>query len=181
MLKRRIHVLKNRQSLPPIVTHNMVRDQGNEIMDHLRNIELFNRPEDRVKIIYHPEFLSSTSTLLPLDYTDFVRGCHLGVFTSYYEVRCFLISCCICVLTLILLQPWGYTPAECTVLGVPSVTSNLTGFANFISEQVDDPAHSGIYIIDRRFVHESLRDGFAAAHLQPNQKRQLRGASAGHL
>ena len=64
----------------------MTRDFGNEIVDHIRSMELFNRPEDRVKIIYHPEFLSSTSTLLPMDYTDFVRGCHMGVFPSYYEV-----------------------------------------------------------------------------------------------
>jgi hypothetical protein len=47
-----------------------------------------------------------------------VRGCHLGVFPSYYE-------------------PWGYTPAECTVLGVPSVTSDLSGFGLFIREQVE--------------------------------------------
>lgn len=45
------------------------------------------------QIIFHPEFLSSTSPLLPMDYEDFVRGCHLGVFPSYYE-------------------PWGYTPGE---------------------------------------------------------------------
>lgn len=42
-------------------------------------------------MIFHPEFLSSTSPLFPMDYEDFVRGCHLGVFCSYYE-------------------PWGYTP-----------------------------------------------------------------------
>ena len=29
-----------------------------------------------------------------MDYEEFVRGCHLGVFPSYYE-------------------PWGYTPGEC--------------------------------------------------------------------
>ena len=28
-----------------------------------------------------------------MDYSDFVRGCHLGVFPSYYE-------------------PWGYTPGN---------------------------------------------------------------------
>lgn len=133
MLKRRIVALKCRKTLPPIVTHNMVNDEGNEIMNHIRAIELFNKPEDRVKIIYHPEFLSSTSTVLPLDYPDFVRGCHLGVFTSYYE-------------------PWGYTPAECTVLGVPSVSSNLTGFSNYINNHVEDPSKSGIFIIDRRYV-----------------------------
>ena len=43
------------------------------------------------QVIFHPEFLNSTNPLFGLDYEDFVRGCHLGVFPSYYE-------------------PWGYTP-----------------------------------------------------------------------
>ena len=85
MLKRRIVALK-RDIQPPIVTHNMVDDAGDEILNHLRAVHLFNGQEDRVKVIFHPEFVSSTSTLLPLDYSDFVRGCHLGVFPSYYEV-----------------------------------------------------------------------------------------------
>ena len=45
------------------------------------------------QVIFHPEFLNSTNPLFGLDYEDFVRGCHLGVFPSYYE-------------------PWGYTPGE---------------------------------------------------------------------
>jgi len=139
MLKRRIYTLKQRPALPPIVTHNMVYNDTDEILCHLRRRQLFNASSDRVKIIYHPEFLSSTSPLLPLDYTDFVRGCHLGVFPSYYE-------------------PWGYTPAECTVLGVPSVTSNLTGFANFMRHWLDDSDSKGIFVVDRRYKprHESI-------------------------
>ena len=65
------------------------------------------------------------------DYEEFVRGCHMGVFPSYYE-------------------PWGYTPAECTVLGVPSISTNLTGFSNFICHKVNDPESYGIYVVDRR-------------------------------
>lgn len=132
MLKRRLYTLKQRPTLPPIVTHNMLNDLGDDILQHLRRVKLFNSTEDRVKVIFHPEFLSSTSPLLPLDYTDFVRGCHLGVFPSYYE-------------------PWGYTPAECTVLGVPSITSNLTGFANFMKRRLDEPESKGVFICDRRF------------------------------
>ena len=78
------------------------------------------------------EFLSSVSPLIGLDYEDFVRGCHLGVFPSYYE-------------------PWGYTPAECTVMGIPSVSTNLSGFGCFMQEHVEEPASYGIYVIDRRF------------------------------
>lgn len=86
--------------------------------------------DDRVKVVYHPEFLSSTSPVLPLDYNNFVRGCHLGIFPSYYE-------------------PWGYTPAECTLSGIPSVTSDLTGFASYMSKHIEAPEEHGIYVIDR--------------------------------
>ena len=40
--------------------------------------------------------------------------------------------------------------AECTVLGVPSVCTNLCGFGCFIKEHVYDPLSYGIYIVDRR-------------------------------
>ncbi|XP_078530196.1 glycogen [starch] synthase, liver isoform X1 [Lissotriton helveticus] len=121
-----------RQSLPPVTTHNMIDDSTDPILNTIRRIGLFNNRTDRVKVILHPEFLSSTSPLLPMDYDEFVRGCHLGVFPSYYE-------------------PWGYTPAECTVMGIPSVTTNLSGFGCFMQEHVADPASYGIYIVDRRF------------------------------
>ena len=54
----------------------------------------------------------------------------MGVFPSYYE-------------------PWGYTPAECTVMGIPSITTNLSGFGCFMDEQVEDPQSYGVYIVDR--------------------------------
>jgi len=138
VLKRRIYSLK-RDSLPPIVTHNMADDSHDPILNHIRRVRLFNAPSDRVKIIFHPEFLNSNNPILPLDYEEFVRGCHLGVFASYYE-------------------PWGYTPAECTVMGVPSITTNLSGFGCFMEEMITHPADYGIYIVNRRTcsVEESV-------------------------
>jgi len=98
LLKRRIFALK-RNSLPPVVTHNMADDPNDPILNQIRRVKLFNHSHDRVKIIFHPDFLNSNNPILGLDYEEFVRGCHLGVFPSYYE-------------------PWGYTPAECTVVSV---------------------------------------------------------------
>ncbi len=40
--------------------------------------------------------------------------------------------------------------AECTVMGIPSVTTNLSGFGCFIAQHVADPSTYGIYIVDRR-------------------------------
>ncbi|XP_026065312.1 glycogen [starch] synthase, liver-like [Carassius auratus] len=131
IMKRAIFATQ-RNSLPPVTTHNMLDDSTDPILSNIRRIGLFNGRNDRVKIVFHPEFLSSTSPLLPMDYEEFVRGCHLGVFPSYYE-------------------PWGYTPGECTVMGIPSVTTNLSGFGCFIEEHVSDPSEYGIYIVDRRF------------------------------
>ncbi|KAJ3612017.1 hypothetical protein NHX12_020295 [Muraenolepis orangiensis] len=90
IMKRAIYATQ-RHTLPPVTTHNMLDDSNDPILSNVRRIGLFNARSDRVKIIFHPEFLSSTSPLLPMDYEEFVRGCNLGVFPSYYE-------------------PWGYTP-----------------------------------------------------------------------
>jgi len=118
---------------PPVVTHNMVDDSHDPILNHLRHRGLFNTAQDRVKVVYHPEFIVSTNPLFGMDYEEFVRGCHLGVFPSYYE-------------------PWGYTPAECTVMGVPSVCSNLSGFGAYVQAHVEDHEHKGLFVVNRRDV-----------------------------
>ena len=41
--------------------------------------------------------------------------------------------------------------AECTVMGVPNVSTNLSGFGRFMTEHIDSPECYGIYVIDRRF------------------------------
>ncbi|WWC86959.1 uncharacterized protein L201_001840 [Kwoniella dendrophila CBS 6074] len=130
LLKRRVFALK-RNSLPPIVTHNMADDANDPILNQFRRVSLFNQSSDRVKVIFHPEFLNSNNPILGLDYEEFVRGCHLGVFPSYYE-------------------PFGYTPAECTVMGIPNVTTNLSGFGCFMEDLLETPEDYGCYIVDRR-------------------------------
>ena len=41
--------------------------------------------------------------------------------------------------------------AECTVMGIPSITTNLSGFGCFMSDHITDTKSYGIYIVDRRF------------------------------
>lgn len=130
LLKRRVFALK-RNSLPPVTTHNMQDDASDPILNQIRRTNLFNNRNDRVKIIFHPEFLNANNPILGLDYEEFVRGCHLGVFPSYYE-------------------PFGYTPAECTVMGIPNVTTNLSGFGCFMEDLLESPEDYGCYIVDRR-------------------------------
>lgn len=135
LLKKRVLALRRPYGeLSPIVTHNMADDANDPILNQIRHVQLFNNHSDRVKVIFHPEFLNANNPILGLDYDEFVRGCHLGVFPSYYE-------------------PWGYTPAECTVMGVPSITTNLSGFGAYMEDLIEtnQAKDYGIYIVDRRY------------------------------
>ena len=40
-----------------------------------------------------------------------------------------------------------YTPAECTLLGIPSITTNLSGFGCFIDQLIENSSDYGIYIV----------------------------------
>ena len=117
--------------LPSVVTHNLVYDREDDILNFLRTSNLLNFQSDRVKIVYHPEFISPTSPLFAMEYGQFIRGCHLGVFPSYYE-------------------PWGYTPLESIASGVPAVTSDLSGFGDYVEKHIPDWNERGIYLVNRR-------------------------------
>jgi glycogen(starch) synthase len=66
-----------------------------------------------------------------MDYGQFVRGCHMGVFPSYYE-------------------PWGYTPLECVARGVPAITSDLSGFGDYVQKNVTEHEDKGIFVVRRQ-------------------------------
>jgi len=128
-LKRAMHVWRSSRQ-PTIVTHDLADDAGDGVLNHLRHRRLFNGADDPVKVIFHPEFLSSTSPPMNLDYDNFVRGCHMGVFPSYYE-------------------PWGYTPMESIALGVPAVTTDLSGFGAYVQRHIPNSEEQGIYVSKR--------------------------------
>ena len=117
--------------LPSVVTHNLVDDNQDEVLNFLRGANLLNHKDDRVKIVYHPDFINYTNPLFGMDYGQFVRGCHMGIFPSYYE-------------------PWGYTPLECIASGVPTITSDLAGFGDFVKQHISEKNHSGTYIVNRK-------------------------------
>lgn len=128
-LKRDLQAWKSKE-WPAVVTHNLYDAEKDEILNFLRQSNMVNGPDDKVKIIYHPDFINTLSPLNQQDYDHFVRGCHLGVFPSYYE-------------------PWGYTPLECIACGIPTVTCDLSGFGDYVLKAMPDAPEKGVYVLQR--------------------------------
>jgi glycogen(starch) synthase len=115
---------------PLPVTHTLKDQDNDDILNFIKRRGLENQKGDKVKIVYHPDFITSTNPLFGMDYGQFVRGCHLGVFPSYYE-------------------PWGYTPLECMASGVPAVTSDLSGFGDYLLKTMPDYEKGGMFVVER--------------------------------
>jgi glycogen(starch) synthase len=131
-LRRLMHAWRS-QSMPTVITHDLVDDQNDDILKQIRSCSLFNLPSDPVKVVYHPDFVTTNDPLFGMDYDQFVRGCHLGIFPSSYE-------------------PWGYAPLECAALGLPSITSNLSGFGTYLDLNMPDHDKNGLSVVNRRYA-----------------------------
>jgi len=129
-LRRNVQSWKTKQ-LPKVITHTLKDDRNDEILNFLRTANLVNNRHDKVKIVYHPDFISTSNPLFKMEYSQFVRGCHLGIFPSLYE-------------------PWGYTPLECLASGIPSITSELAGYGDYVVNEIPDHDAKGMYIIHRK-------------------------------
>lgn len=114
---------------PPLLTHDIDRPEDDPVLQACRRHGLLNRKEDRVKVLLYPGYLDGSDGLLNMHYYDATVGAHLGLFPSSYE-------------------PWGYTPLESAVLGVPAITTDKAGFGQFVRDCCE-AGSQGIFVIDR--------------------------------
>lgn len=99
------------QCLPdPWITHIIHNPYEDPIAVRLRNLSL---PRN-VSMIYVPQYLNGTDGIFDISYYDLLIGMDATVFPSYYE-------------------PWGYTPLESVAFSVPTVTTSLSGFGQWIN------------------------------------------------
>lgn len=93
----------------PVLTHELHDFDHDNVMGQLRYFDFWNRPADRVKIIFVPCYLDGKDGVFNRHYYDMLIGNDLSVYPSYYE-------------------PWGYTPLESVAFRVPCITTSLSGF-----------------------------------------------------
>ncbi|MFA7169427.1 MAG: glycosyltransferase [Candidatus Paceibacterota bacterium] len=129
-MERKLLRLKTSVGKPaPLSTHYLPDENNDPIINAFKQAGLQNREEDKVKVIFYPIYLSGADGLGDLDYYQTIQSSHLGVFPSYYE-------------------PWGYTPLEAAALGVPAITSNLSGFGKYFYDVLNRDKVPGIRVLD---------------------------------
>jgi glycogen(starch) synthase len=129
-LKPKLRRFKSCKGNPMLSTHELYDEQNDAIMRALLEAGLDNGPEDKVKVVFYPTYLTGADGLLDTSYYESMQGCHLGVFPSYYE-------------------PWGYTPLEAAALGVSSITTDLAGFGRYLCAECKQGKYPGIFVLKR--------------------------------
>jgi phosphorylase/glycogen(starch) synthase len=146
----------------PIATHRLHYGASDPVLETCKRLGLRNMPENRVSVIFVPAPLDGKDGFLNLPYYEALQGCDLGVFPSYYE-------------------PWGYTPLECAAFAVPTVSTDLAGFGQWVRQM--SSGYDGVQILDRRNqepaaveeeLKEILRESFSWT--EPDWLRMRKGA-----
>lgn len=110
-------------------THELHEYYNDPVMGALNWFHMFNQENERVKVIFVPSYLNGADGIFNKSYYDLLIGLDLTVFPSYYE-------------------PWGYTPLESVAFAVPTITTGLSGFGQWVSKT---PQHvrEGVGVIAR--------------------------------
>ena len=110
-------------------THELYDYDNDNVMSALRWFHLYNQKEKRVKIIFVPCYLNGADGIFNKTYYELLIGMDLTVFPSYYE-------------------PWGYTPLESVAFSIPTITTDLSGFGQWVSA-TPQTVENGVGIIHR--------------------------------
>ncbi len=111
------------------VTHNLVEPWNDRILNAVNWFHLTNRKEEPVKVIFVPTYLNGSDGIFDTEYYDLLVGFDLTAYPSYYE-------------------PWGYTPLESVAFGIPTITTDLSGFGQWASPMSTD-IKDGVGVIHR--------------------------------
>ncbi len=129
--------------LAGVATHNVFDADRDPIARRCTEAGLTNAAGSRVKVIRLPAYLEGGDGVLGLTYEAAVQAADLTVFPSLYDA-------------------WGYTPQESLALGVPTVTTDASGFGRWAAARGLGPAQ-GVHVLARRDrTDEQARDDLAA-------------------
>ena len=134
----------NHRLTDPIITHTVHNFDYDPILCRIRQIGFANDSNSSESVIYVPCYLNGNDGIFDMSYYDLMSGFDATVFPSYYE-------------------PWGYTPLESVAFGVPTVTTSLSGFGQWILDSFDNSFKAcGVRVEERTDSnYDAVRDNIS--------------------
>ena len=130
-LIKNMNLRKPRRLFDPVITHNLFNPYHDPIYNRINAMGFHNEPQDIVTVIDVPCYLNGNDGIIDMTYYDLLAGLDAAVFPSYYE-------------------PWGYTPLESAAFGLPTITTDLAGFGQWVLDNFgDDSDLSGVKVVHR--------------------------------
>ena len=150
----------------PVITHALHNYNDDPINQRLHQLGFAAaNPTGNVTAIYVPCYLNGRDGVFNMAYYDLLIGMDATVFPSYYE-------------------PWGYTPLESVAFGVPTVTTTLSGFGQWIcSTSANTFAGSGAVAVHRtdsnysQVVHDIADNLKQLMQLDPKARAAISAAA----
>ena len=116
---------------PDYITHILHNMDYDSVAKRIAELERNNEAGRNVSIVYIPCYLDGGDGIVDISYYDLLSAIDITVFPSYYE-------------------PWGYTPLESIAFGIPTVTSDKSGFGQWVLSDIGAGlSHSGVSVIGR--------------------------------
>lgn len=112
------------------LTHRLNNEDTDEVCVKIRQLERNDRLNN-IKVIYVPSYLDGHDGILDIPYYEILPALDMTIFPSYYE-------------------PWGYTPLESIAFGVPTITTDKSGFGQWILSNFQNGVNKcGVFVASR--------------------------------
>lgn len=122
---------KQVKGYPDFMTHRLNNEDSDSVARRIDALERESCLRNGVDVIYVPCYLDGKDGVVDISYYDLLPAIDLTLFPSYYE-------------------PWGYTPLESIAFGVPTVTSDKSGFGQWIlSNFINSISACGVKVVGR--------------------------------
>ena len=97
----------------PIISHDLYNLNEDRIVNLIKSMGFEDCTNNNVKVILVPCYLDGNDGIFDLHYYDLLTANDLTIYPSYYE-------------------PWGYTPLESVAFKIPCITTDLSGFGQWV-------------------------------------------------
>ncbi|MBR1889009.1 MAG: glycosyltransferase [Alloprevotella sp.] len=116
----------------PFITHELYNLEADQIVSTLRAYDLTNIGNKTITVLLIPCYLDGNDGIINLSYYEALMANDLTIYPSYYE-------------------PWGYTPLESCAFKIPTITTNLSGFGQWVEEEgyTTDKLNGGVLVLNR--------------------------------